>query len=207
MSHGSTKIAFQGYAGAYSDLACRSAYPARAPLPCNSFEDAFQAVQTGEAALAMIPVDNTLAGRVADVHHLLPEGGLYIIGEHFQPIRHALLGVPGTKSSELKHVHSHVHAIPQCREMIRRLELQAHVHVDTAGAAEEIARRGDRAHAAIASSLAAEIYGLDVLNALSRRKKEQKSLMCHGRRERRIKRLKMKQNVQSLQKYAWKCCL
>ena len=159
----STKIAFQGFAGAYSDLACRSAYPEREPLPCNSFEDAFRAVQSREAELAMIPVDNTLAGRVADVHHLLPEGGLYIIGEHFQPIRHALLGVKGSQISELKHVHSHVHAIPQCREMIRRLKLQAHVHADTAGAAEEIAQRGDRTHAAIASPLAAGIYGLDVL--------------------------------------------
>ncbi len=157
------KIAFQGHAGAYSDLACRAARPDMDTLPCASFEDAFRAVQAGEAALAMIPVDNTLAGRVADVHHLLPAGGLYIIGEHFQPIRHALLGIKGAALEELKHVHSHVHAIPQCRAVIRKLGLTPHVHADTAGAAARVATSGDPAHAAIASMLSAEIYGLTPL--------------------------------------------
>lgn len=157
------KIAFQGAKGAYSDLACRTVFPTLETVPCHSFEDAFAAVTDGKADLAMIPIDNTIAGRVADVHHLMPGGNLFIIGEHFQPIRHALLGIKGSTIKKLKHVHSHVHAIPQCRKTIQRLGLNAHIHADTAGAAEEIARRADPAHGAIASDLAAEIYGLDVL--------------------------------------------
>ncbi len=157
------KIAFQGAKGAYSDLACRTVFPTLETVPCDSFEDAFTAVAAGDADLAMIPIDNTIAGRVADVHHLMPDGELFIIGEHFQPIRHALLGVKGAKIDELKHVHSHVHAIPQCRKMIKRLGLNAHIHADTAGAAEEISRLNDPEHGAIASDLAAEIYGLDML--------------------------------------------
>ncbi|MCB1720706.1 MAG: prephenate dehydratase, partial [Alphaproteobacteria bacterium] len=113
--------------------------------------------------LAMIPIDNTIAGRVADVHHLMPNGNLYIIGEHFQPICHALLGIKGAKIEDLKHVHSHVHAIPQCRKIIQRLGLKAHIHADTAGAAEDIANRKDPKHGAIASDLAAEIYNLEIL--------------------------------------------
>ena len=159
------KIAFQGAHGAYSDLACRTVFPTLETVPCNAFEDAFNAVNNGEADLAMIPIDNTIAGRVADVHHLMPKGDLYIIGEHFQPIRHALLGVKGAKIDDLKNVHSHVHAIPQCREMIKRLDLNAHVHADTAGAAEEIQKRGDKSHGAIASELAAELYDLEVLES------------------------------------------
>lgn len=157
------KIAFQGALGAYSDLACRTVFPSIKTLPCHTFDDAFTAVQNEEADLAMIPVDNTIAGRVADVHHLLPESGLFIIGEHFQAIEHNLLGVKGTKTSDLKHVHSHVHAIPQCRKLIKELNLKAHVHADTAGAAEEVSQRQDKAHGAIASSLAAQIYDLDIL--------------------------------------------
>lgn len=157
------KIAFQGAHGAFSDLACRTVFPDLTTVPCHSFDDAFRAVQNGEADLAMIPVDNTIAGRVADVHHLLPASGLFIIGEHFQPVQHNLLGIPGAKKSDLKHVHSHVHAIPQCRKLIQQLGLKAHVHADTAGAAEEIAKRGEKEHAAIASSLAAEIYGLNII--------------------------------------------
>lgn len=163
MNANSNKIAFQGYAGAYSDLSCRAVYPEMETLPCDSFDEAFAAVRDGRADRAMIPVDNTLAGRVADVHHLLPQGGLSIIGEHFQPIHHALLGVKGAKIEDLEYVHSHVHAIPQCRKMIKKLDLKPQVHVDTAGAAAEVAARGDKAHAAIASTLAAEIYGLDIL--------------------------------------------
>jgi prephenate dehydratase len=156
-------IAFQGAPGAYSDLSCRTVFPGLKTVPCASFEDAFAAVLEKKTDLAMIPIDNTIAGRVADVHHLMPKGDLFIIGEHFQPIRHALLGVKGVKKEELKHVHSHIHAIPQCKKMIQRLGLIAHIHADTAGAAEQIANNGDKAHAAIASELAAEIYGLDVL--------------------------------------------
>ncbi|HEY8191031.1 MAG TPA: prephenate dehydratase [Alphaproteobacteria bacterium] len=159
----SGKIAFQGFPGAYSDMACRAVYPGRETLPCRTFEEAFLAVQDKKAALAMIPVDNTLAGRVADVHHLLPRAGLYIIGEYFHPVHHCLLGVKGADKKTLKHVHSHVHAIPQCRKVIKRLHLQAHSGMDTAGAAQDVARRNDPAHAAIASELAAEIYGLKIL--------------------------------------------
>ena len=157
------KIAFQGAAGAYSDLACRSVYPGRETLPCASFDDAFRAVREKKADLAMIPVDNTLAGRVADVHHLIPQGGLYIIGEHFEPIRHALLGVKGAKIGDIKYVHSHVHAIPQCRKIIKELKVKASAQGDTAGAAKEVAESGDREYAAIASTLAGKIYGLQVL--------------------------------------------
>lgn len=163
MNNPKKRIAFQGFAGAFSDLACRAVYPDWETLPCGSFEEAFIAVQSGDADLAMIPVDNTTAGRVADVHHLLPEGKLYIIGEHFQPVHHALLGVKGANIDDLQHVHSHIHAIPQCRNMIKKLGLKPHVHADTAGAAAEVAEKGDKIHGAIASALAAEIYGLDIL--------------------------------------------
>lgn len=157
------KIAFQGFAGAYSDMACREVFPNVETLPCPSFDDAFRALRNGDADLAMIPVDNTLAGRVADVHHLLPKGKLQIIGEHFLPIHHTLLGVKGSKIEDLKEVHSHLHAIPQCRNLIREKGLKANVHADTAGAAAEVAERGDKQHGAIASRLAADIYDLDVL--------------------------------------------
>lgn len=157
------KIAFQGQRGAYSDMACRAVYLGRKTLPCATFEDAFAAVRSKKAGLAMIPVDNALAGRVADVHHLLPGSNLYIIGEHFHPIRHALLGLPEATKKDIKHVHSHIHAIPQCRKIIRRMRLQAHVGTDTAGAAAAVAKMKDRSHAAIASELAAKIYGLKIL--------------------------------------------
>lgn len=156
-------IAFQGAHGAYSDLSCRTVFPGLPTLPCNSFEDAFDAVKNGEADLAMIPVDNTIAGRVADVHHLMPGGDLYIIREHFQPVHHALLGVKGSKLEGLTTVHSHIHALPQCKKFIKAQGLKGVVHADTAGAAREIAEKNDPAHAAIASTLAADIYGLDIL--------------------------------------------
>ncbi|GJL85579.1 MAG: prephenate dehydratase [Micavibrio sp.] len=156
-------IAFQGELGAYSDLACRTVFKGLNTLPCETFHDAFQAVQQGKADLAMIPVDNTIAGRVADVHHLMPGSDLFIIGEFFLPVRHMLLGVKGAKKEGLKYIHSHVHALPQCRKHTQSLGLQAHVHADTAGAAKEVAERDEKEHAAIASSLAAEIYGLDIL--------------------------------------------
>lgn len=158
-------ISFQGALGAYSDLACREVFPKLETLPCDTFEEAFAAVQTGAADLAMIPVDNTLAGRVADVHHLMPKSGLSIIGEHFLKIEHALLGVKGAKIEDLKHVHSHLHALPQCRKVIKELGLKPHVHADTAGAAQEVSQKNDKQHGAIASTLAAKIYGLDVLRA------------------------------------------
>jgi prephenate dehydratase len=163
MRKNSKIIAFQGMRGAYSDLACHTLYPDFETLPCPSFQDAFAAVEKEEADLAMIPVDNTIAGRVADVHHLMPKGEFYIVGEHFQPVRHALLAVKGTRKEDLKYVHSHVHAIPQCRNFINRLGLTPRVHADTAGAAEEIARTKPPGHGAIASTFAADIYDLEIL--------------------------------------------
>lgn len=157
------KIAFQGAQGAFSDLACRTAFPDMKTLPCHSFEAAFQAVEAGDADLAMIPVDNTIAGRVADVHHLMPEGNLFIIQEHFQPIHHNLLGVKGAEIEDLKHVHSHLHALPQCKKLIMELGVQAHVYSDTAGAAQYVAEKNDPSHGSISSALAADIYGLEIL--------------------------------------------
>lgn len=158
-------IAFQGALGAYSDLACRTARPELATLPCRSFEDAFAAVRNGLAALAMIPIENSVAGRVADIHHLLPESGLHIIGEHYQRVNHHLLGLPGARVERLTHVHSHIHALNQCRTLIRELGLEAMVRLDTAGAAAEIAAAGDPSQAVIASELAGDIYGLVSLRA------------------------------------------
>ena len=153
-------IAFQGRPGAYSHLACHEAFPDLVALPCGSFEDAFAAVHEGAAQLAMIPVDNTVAGRVADVHHLLPRGGLHIVAEHFVRVNHQLLVLPGATLDQLRTVESHVHAIGQCREFLRRHGLQAVVVADTAGAAQDIANAGDPSRAAIASRLAGELYGL-----------------------------------------------
>jgi prephenate dehydratase len=156
-------IAFQGAFGAYSDLACRQLFPNSKTHPCTSFDDAFQSVINRTCDLAVIPIDNTLAGRVADVHHLLPKSGLHIIAEHFLPIRHCLLGVKGTNLSEVTEVHSHVHALPQCRDYIRESNLTPIIHADTAGSAESVAQWGDKAKSSIASELAAEIYELDIL--------------------------------------------
>ena len=158
-------IAFQGVSGAYSDLACRVVYPDWSSLRCESFEDTFAVVRDGQAALAMIPIENSVAGRVADIHHLIPESGLHIIAEHFQKITHHLLAPEGATLESLEEVHSHVHALSQCRTIIRALGLRSVVHADTAGAAADIAARGDRHVAAIASRLAAETYGLAVLKS------------------------------------------
>ena len=158
-------IAYQGEPGAYSHLACRNARPHLTPLPCPTFEDAFAAVTEGRAVEAMIPIDNSLAGRVADVHHLLPKTGLYFVGEHFERIRHQLLAVPGATLAEIKTIESHVHALGQCRNLIRELNLKVIVGHDTAGAAAKIAHYGDKSQAAIASALAAETYGLSILRA------------------------------------------
>lgn len=156
-------IAFQGHPGAYSDLACREAHGELATLPCATFEDTFAAVREGRAALAMIPIENSVAGRVADIHHLLPESGLHIVAEHFQRVSHCLLAPKGATLGGLKTVHSHVHALPQCRKLIAELGLKPVVHADTAGAAAEVAALGEVSVAAIASALAAEIYGLVIL--------------------------------------------
>jgi prephenate dehydratase len=153
-------IAFQGAPGAYSDLACRQVFPAMVTLPCGGFDDAMAAVRDGQAALAMLPVENSVAGRVADIHHLLPDSGLHIIGEHFARVEHHLLAVPGATLADLKTVRSHVHALSQCRKLIRELGLKPIVAADTAGSAAEVARAGDKSVASIASELAGRIYGL-----------------------------------------------
>jgi prephenate dehydratase len=157
------KIAYQGEPGANSHIACIEAYPTCEPVPCGTFEDAFQAVADGEAQLAMIPIDNSVAGRVADIHHLLPRSNLYIIGEHFLPVHHQLMIVPGADMSTVKSVHSHVHALGQCRKAIRELGLKPVVAADTAGAARELSQSRDMSRAAIASRLAADIYGLKMV--------------------------------------------
>ena len=163
MSAAANVIAFQGHPGAYSHMACRAVHPDREVLPCESFEDVFQAVESGAARLAMLPIENSVAGRVADVHHLMPQSTLHIVGEHFQRVQHQLVGVKGATLDGLEVVHSHVMALGQCRKMIRRLGLKPLVHADTAGAAADVAARGDAAHGAIASELAAEIHGLRIL--------------------------------------------
>lgn len=157
------KIAFQGDYGANSDMACRDMFPAMQPLPCQTFEDAFNAVESGEAALAMIPIENTIAGRVADIHHLLPESKLHIVGEYFMPIRFQLMILPEADRSEIKTVHSHVHALGQCRKIVRANGWKAIVASDTAGAAKMVQEKQDRSMAALAPRLAAELYGLKII--------------------------------------------
>ncbi len=163
MPEKTNKIAFQGEPGANSDTACRNVYPAMVPLPCPSFEDAFSAVESGKADLAMIPIENTIAGRVADIHHLLPESKLYIVGEYFLPIHFQLMVLPGVQRAEIRSVHSHIHALGQCRKYIRRNGWKPMVAGDTAGAAKLVGETKDRTMAALAPALAAELYGLDVI--------------------------------------------
>jgi prephenate dehydratase len=176
------KIAYQGEPGANSHIACNEAYPGYEPLACATFEDAFAAVRTGAADLAMIPIENSLAGRVADIHHLVPREGirystrssnyiyasaarsrLHIVGEHFMSVHHQLLAPEGATLKSIKTVESHVHALGQCRQWIRRHGLTKIVAADTAGAAREVSESDDKRRAAIASSLAAKIYGLKIL--------------------------------------------
>ena len=158
-------IAFQGVPGAYSDLACRAAYPGMATLPCETFEAAIESVKDGRASLAMLPCENSLAGRVPDIHHMLPGSGLFVIAEQFQRVEHCLLGIKGASLSSIKRAHSHPVALGQVRRILRSMGLTPVVQADTAGAAEMIARMNSVEDAAIASSLAAEIYGLEILQA------------------------------------------
>ena len=156
-------IAYQGEPGANSHIACVDNYPDLTPLPCATFEDAFAAVQDGTAELGMIPIENSIAGRVADIHTLLPASGLHIIAETFLPIHFQLLAVPGAKIEDLKTVHSHTHALGQCRNIIRRHKLKPVVGADTAGSAREVAEWADKSRAALATRLAGQIYGLQTL--------------------------------------------
>ena len=160
---GPLKIAFQGELGANSHEACRAYYPDYEPYPCATFEDAFDAVKTGVCALGMIPVENSIAGRVADVHHLLPSSGLKIIGERFKPIRFQLMANPGTRLKDLKTVVSMPFAWGQCRRFMRKLGVTMEAASDTAASARIVAEKPDPTRGAIAPALAAEIYGLDII--------------------------------------------
>ena len=157
------KMAFQGEPGSNSDEACRSYFPDYEPVPCATFEDAFEAVKSHACALALIPVENSLAGRVPDVHHLLPGSGLRIVGERFKPIHFQLMANPGVRLEAVKTVVSMPIALGQCRKLIRRLKLTPEAAGDTAGAAKALAAHPDPTRAAIAPALAAEIYGLEIL--------------------------------------------
>ncbi|MBY0335585.1 MAG: prephenate dehydratase [Acetobacteraceae bacterium] len=156
-------IAFQGVPGAYSDLACRNAYPGWTTLPCPSFEAAMEAVREGRAQLAMLPCENSLAGRVPDIHRLLPDSGLSVVGEHYERVEHCLMARPGVKLETIRRAHSHPMALGQVLKVIRELDLQPVIQADTAGAAQIIAQSGTEQDAAVASALAAEVYGLEIL--------------------------------------------
>jgi prephenate dehydratase len=157
------RIAFQGELGANSHEACSTYYPDYEPVPCATFEEAFDAVKTGACELGMIPVENSIAGRVADVHHLLPSSGLKILGEKFKPIHFQLMANPGVKLEDIKTVASMPIALGQCRKTVRRLKARPEAAGDTAGAAKALAAHPDPTKAAISPALAAEIYGLDIL--------------------------------------------
>jgi len=158
-------IVYQGEPGANSHIACRDQFPAMEAVGCATFEDALYAVRQGRSAYAMIPVENSVAGRVADVHHLLPDSGLQIVGEHFERISHQLLALPQARLKDLRTVHSHIQALGQCRQVIQSLGLEPVTQADTAGSARMIARDGDISQSAIASSLAAEVHGLQIMRA------------------------------------------
>jgi prephenate dehydratase len=159
------RVAFQGEPGAYANLAAREAVPHAAAIPKPTFEEAIEAAKTGDTDLVIIPVENSLIGRIADIHHLLPDSGLHIVGEHFMPIRHQLLGLKDAVLDDIASVYSQAPALAQCRTILRTRKLVAHNWYDTAGSAKHIAELGDKSVAAIASTLAAEFYGLKVLKA------------------------------------------
>lgn len=157
------KIVYQGEPGAYSHLACSQFYPDHEPLACPSFAKAFAQVRSGTAHCAMIPVENTVAGRVSDIYHLLPDGGLHIIGERYLPVHHQLLGVKGARLSDIRSARSHHMALGQVRKFLAHNNIDAVADVDTAGAARKVAAGGDKSVAAVASRLSADTYGLDIL--------------------------------------------
>ena len=157
------KIAYQGEPGANSHIACNEAHPEMEPLACRTFEGVFEAVETGDADLAMIPVENTIAGRVGDIHYLLPRTNLQIVGEYYLPIRFQLMGLKGTALKDIKFARSHIMGLGQCRDFLRSHGIEGITAADTAGAAREISEAGDASLAAIAPRLAADVYGLDIL--------------------------------------------
>ncbi len=157
------RIAFQGEPGAYSHEACRQAYPGMEALPRATFEDTIEAVRRGDADLAMLPVENSTYGRVADIHHLLPESGLHIIAETFVRVHIAVLALPGTRLEEVERAMSHTVLLGQCRNFLAKHGIRPVTGADTAGSARHVAELGDPKLAALASELSGEIYGLDVL--------------------------------------------
>ena len=157
------RVAFQGEPGAYANLAARQSVPQAQAVPKPTFEDAIEAAKSGDTDLVIIPVENSLIGRIADIHHLLPDSGLHIVGEHFMPIRHQLLGLADATLEDITSVYSQAPALAQCRTLLRDRKLLAHSWYDTAGSAKHVAELGDKKTAAIASTLAAEFYGLKIL--------------------------------------------
>ena len=157
------RVSYQGEPGANSHIAALEVYPDCEPIGCTTFEDALGLLKSGDADLGMIAIENSVAGRVADIHHLLPNSGLFIVGEHFLRVRHQLMGLPGTRLEDVKDVYSHIQALGQCRVTLRALGLRAVTAADTAGSARMIKEAGKQAQAAIASELAAKIYGLEIL--------------------------------------------
>ena len=157
------KIAFQGEKGAYSHLACQEIFPNIEATACSTFEEAFQLAKDNSEYKIVIPIENSLAGRVADIHYLIPKYKLQIHGEHFQKVNHNLLGVKGSKIKDIKSVRSHAHAISQCRKIIVENNLKAIVAADTAGSARYVAKKKDKSEGAIASELAAKIYDLEII--------------------------------------------
>ncbi|WP_338692910.1 prephenate dehydratase [Streptomyces sp. Q6] len=160
-----TSVAYQGEYASNSATAAQTLFPGCAELPFTSFEQALDAVTLGSADVAVIPVDNSAAGRVADVHHLLPESGLFVVGEYFLAIHFDLVGVPGASLDQVEQVRSHVHALGQCRKVLREGGWRTLISDDTAGAAREVAELGSPRHAALAPPAAARHYGLEVLRA------------------------------------------
>ena len=159
------KIAYQGYPGAYSQMACLAAHPEMEPVQFATFELALEALHEGLTDLSMVPIENSVAGRVADLHSLLPSSNLHIVGEHYQRVEHCLLAPKGAKLSDIKFVHSHLQGLSQCRKFFKKHGLERKPEANTAMAAQKIAEMNDPTHAAIASRLAAEIYGLEILSA------------------------------------------
>ncbi len=158
-------IVFQGEPGANSHLACERAFPKMKAVSCPTFEDTLAAIRSGEARYAMIPIENSVAGRVADIHHLLPKADTYIVAEFFLRVHHQLMAKPGTKFEEIKRVLSHTHALGQCRKMLQDSGLTPVPEADTAGSARLVAQSKDRDIAAIAPSLAAKTYGLEIIKS------------------------------------------
>jgi len=156
-------IAYQGVQGAYSEQACKNAYVDYETIACDTFHEAMWLVEQGDADLAMIPLENSTAGRVEEIYRLIPKMALHVIGEHFEPVVHCLLALPGVKLEDLKYVASHPQALAQCHHNILALGLKAEAKLDTAGAAKELVELKDLRRAAIASKLAAEIYGLQII--------------------------------------------